>query len=127
MSFIINKLKERIDFIEKNAGADKKEMLTELHDTFSAMNDAGVKNEDDYRDFFYIMTHIPKISKDLIGKINSEDLAKVSYIVYKNREENPINTVYNFYKAGKIKEICEYCKRDVEATREVYQRMTFSE
>lgn len=35
--------------------------------------------------------------------------------------------VYNFYKAGKIKEICEYCKRDVEATREVYRRMTFSE
>lgn len=35
--------------------------------------------------------------------------------------------VYNFYKAGKIKEICEYCKRDVEATREVYRRMTFNE
>jgi len=33
--------------------------------------------------------------------------------------------VYDFYKAGKIKEICEYCKRDVECTREVYKRMTF--
>jgi hypothetical protein len=53
------------------------------------------------------MTHIPKISKDLIGKINSEDLAKVSHIVYKNRGDNPINTVYNFYKAveSAIKEI----------------------
>jgi len=35
--------------------------------------------------------------------------------------------VFDFYKAGKIKEICEYCKRDVEATRKIYKRMTFSE
>lgn len=33
--------------------------------------------------------------------------------------------VYEFYKKGKINEICEYCKRDVEATRAVYRRMTF--
>ncbi len=35
--------------------------------------------------------------------------------------------VWNFYKAGKIKDICEYCKRDVETTRAVYNRMTFAE
>jgi 3'-5' exonuclease len=34
--------------------------------------------------------------------------------------------VFDFYKKGKVKEICEYCKRDVDATREVYRRMTFS-
>lgn len=33
--------------------------------------------------------------------------------------------VYDFYKKGKIEEICEYCKRDVETTRAVYKRMTF--
>lgn len=33
--------------------------------------------------------------------------------------------VWNFYKAGKIKEIDDYCKRDVETTRAVYKRMTF--
>ena len=33
--------------------------------------------------------------------------------------------VFDFYKKGKIKEIAEYCKRDVEATRAVYKRMTF--
>lgn len=33
--------------------------------------------------------------------------------------------VWDFYKAGKTEEICEYCKRDVECTREVYRRMTF--
>jgi len=35
--------------------------------------------------------------------------------------------VYDFYKAGKTEDICEYCKRDVECTREVYKRMTFCE
>jgi len=33
--------------------------------------------------------------------------------------------VYEFYKKGKIKEILEYCKRDVEVTRAVYKKMTF--
>lgn len=35
--------------------------------------------------------------------------------------------VWNFYQAGKINDICEYCKRDVETTRAVYNRMTFAE
>ena len=33
--------------------------------------------------------------------------------------------VWQAYKDGKIKEICEYCKRDVEVTRQIYKRMTF--
>jgi predicted PolB exonuclease-like 3'-5' exonuclease len=33
--------------------------------------------------------------------------------------------VYDYYLAGKTDEICEYCKRDVEATRAVHKRMTF--
>lgn len=35
--------------------------------------------------------------------------------------------VFNFYKKGKVDDICKYCKRDVEATRAVYKRMTFDE
>ena len=31
--------------------------------------------------------------------------------------------VWNFYRAGKVKEICDYCMRDVETTRAVYKRM----
>ncbi len=34
--------------------------------------------------------------------------------------------VWKFYQAGKIDEICEYCKRDVDVTRAVYRRMTFA-
>lgn len=33
--------------------------------------------------------------------------------------------VWNFFKAGKGKEICEYCMRDVETVRAVYKRMIF--
>ncbi|MEI7792186.1 MAG: ribonuclease H-like domain-containing protein [Candidatus Berkelbacteria bacterium] len=33
--------------------------------------------------------------------------------------------VYDFYLDGKADEIYKYCKRDVEATRSVYERMTF--
>lgn len=31
--------------------------------------------------------------------------------------------VYDFFLAGKVDEICEYCKRDVDTTRLVYKRM----
>lgn len=33
--------------------------------------------------------------------------------------------VFDFYQAGRIKEICDYCKRDVETTRTIYKRMAF--
>lgn len=33
--------------------------------------------------------------------------------------------VAEFYKKGKVKEICEYCKRDVQTTRDVFRKMTF--
>ena len=34
--------------------------------------------------------------------------------------------VYPYYRAGKLDEICEYCKRDVESVRQVYRRLTFT-
>ena len=34
--------------------------------------------------------------------------------------------VYPFYRAGKLPEIIEYCKRDVESVRQVYKRLTFT-
>jgi len=32
--------------------------------------------------------------------------------------------VYPYYRAGKLAEIVEYCKRDVDSTRQVYRRLT---
>jgi 3'-5' exonuclease len=34
--------------------------------------------------------------------------------------------VYPCYRAGKLTEICEYCKRDVDSVRQVYRWLTFS-
>ena len=35
--------------------------------------------------------------------------------------------VYDFYLAGRLQEIYEYCLRDVRVTRQIYRRMTFEE
>ena len=35
--------------------------------------------------------------------------------------------VYDFYLAGRLQEIYDYCLRDVRVTREIYRRMTFEE
>lgn len=34
--------------------------------------------------------------------------------------------VYPYYRAGKLAEIVEYCKRDVDSVRQVYKRLTFA-
>ncbi|MGH7794053.1 MAG: ribonuclease H-like domain-containing protein [Candidatus Binatia bacterium] len=34
--------------------------------------------------------------------------------------------VYPYYRSGKISEIVEYCKRDVDSVRQVYRRLTFT-
>ena len=34
--------------------------------------------------------------------------------------------VYPYYRAGKLSEICEYCKCDVDTVRQVYRRLTFA-
>ncbi|HXG52062.1 MAG TPA: ribonuclease H-like domain-containing protein [candidate division Zixibacteria bacterium] len=34
--------------------------------------------------------------------------------------------VYPYFRAGRLAEICEYCKRDVESVRQVYRRLTFA-
>ena len=34
--------------------------------------------------------------------------------------------VYPYYRAGKLPEIIEYCKRDVDSVRAVYKRLTFT-
>jgi len=33
--------------------------------------------------------------------------------------------VYDYFKAGRIKEILDYCKRDVALTRKIFHRLTF--
>jgi len=103
MSFLAKKLKERSDFILRNSSDDEqKELLEDLVATGSAMADAGVESEQDFKDFFYVSAHVGNIAKEITGSdFDDESLAKVSHLVFTNREEFPINTVMNFYKAVK--------------------------
>jgi DNA polymerase elongation subunit (family B) len=34
--------------------------------------------------------------------------------------------VYSYYRDGKLAEICEYCKRDVDSVRQIYRWLTFT-
>lgn len=34
--------------------------------------------------------------------------------------------VYPYYRAGKLTEICDYCKRDVDSVRQLYRWLTFT-
>jgi predicted RecB family nuclease len=42
------------------------------------------------------------------------------------KDEIDGSQVYEFYKKGRIQEILDYCKKDIETTRAVYKKMTFS-
>lgn len=58
-------------------------------------------------------------------KVGLEHLALALGIPTPKGEGIDGSEVWNFYKAGKVQEICDYCERDVETTRAVYKRMTF--
>ncbi|MDP2637659.1 MAG: ribonuclease H-like domain-containing protein, partial [Candidatus Levybacteria bacterium] len=58
-----------------------------------------------------------KISLDTLAKVLSFPSSKGGAIEGKD--------VAKAYKDGRIKEICEYCERDVELTRKIYKKMTF--
>ena len=60
-----------------------------------------------------------------LNKISLHALAKALGI--KSSKEGGIEGkhIASAYAQGKIKEICEYCARDVEVTREVYKKLRF--
>lgn len=103
MSFLAKKLKDRSEFILRNSTVDEqKDLLEDLIATGSAMADAGVESEQDFKDFFYVSAHVGNIVKEIVGSdIDDESLAKVSHLVFTNREQFPINTIMNFYHAVK--------------------------
>lgn len=43
------------------------------------------------------------------------------------KDEMDGSMVWDYYKSGRIDDICRYCMKDVEVTRQVYKRMTFEE
>jgi len=77
-----------------------------------------------YRNF-PIFDTMREWTKWSMGTIGLETLAFAFNIPSPKGEGIDGSQVYEFYKNGKIKDILEYCKRDVETTREVYRKMTF--
>jgi hypothetical protein len=61
------------------------------------------------------------------GKAQKLDtLAKVLGLP-SSKDEMDGSMVWQYYKEGRIKDICKYCMKDVELTRQIYYRMTFEE
>ena len=64
------------------------------------------------------------------GKINcSENNSSTRYSVRVREgllESSFFLTENPYYRAGKLAEIYEYCKRDVDTARQVYPRLTFA-
>lgn len=44
-----------------------------------------------------------------------------------SKDEMDGSMVWKYYKEGKIDDICKYCMKDVELTRQVYYKMTFGD
>ncbi|MEA3431882.1 MAG: ribonuclease H-like domain-containing protein [candidate division WOR-3 bacterium] len=56
-------------------------------------------------------------------------LDKLAYILSLPTSKTTMDgsQVYEYYKQGKIDEICEYCMRDTELVRKIYKKMNFLE
>jgi hypothetical protein len=103
MSLLLNKLAQRKQFIQKNASLnEQKELLQSLADELEFIKMANINTIEDYRDFHYISTYTKSIAQNILGrKINKEELAKLSHVVFENRKYYPINTLENFSIAVK--------------------------
>lgn len=64
---------------------------------------------------------------DFKTTISLDTLAKALDIPSSKGGEVEGKNVAQAYKDGRLKEICEYCEKDVEVTRSIYKRLTFSE
>ena len=109
-----------IDMSEKPVNIDKKDNLTdyvsgmlevrlsklppnmqeEMIRDAEALSAIGVNSEEDHKDFMYVLLHTRKIAEDISErKFNSDVISKLSSLVYSNRISNPIDTIFNFYRA----------------------------
>lgn len=59
------------------------------------------------------------------NKINLDSLAKALSLPSSKGGAIEGKDVAKAYENGRIKEICQYCEKDVELTRKIYQKMTF--
>jgi hypothetical protein len=102
MSFLKNKKTKQLFYINSlSSGKEQAELIKVANNLFDIMQDIGIDNENDYRDFFYIKNNASYFYKK-INKRNAtnKEIAAISSIIFNKRNENPINTIPNFYKAA---------------------------
>ena len=74
----------------------------DLNNIEDAMNSAGVSSDEEFKNFYYIGSHIPFIVKNILNRqVSQDELAQIAHEVYSNMNEWPINTIMNFYKSVK--------------------------
>lgn len=62
------------------------------------MKSLNIDNDYDFKDFVYISSHTKFLSEKILQRsISVEELAKVSSIIYENKNVNGINSIINFY------------------------------
>ena len=61
-----------------------------------------------------------------LGRTSLHGLAKALSLPSSKEGDIEGRHVAKAYADGRIKEICEYCERDVELTRQIYKKMTFA-
>lgn len=92
--YFYNQILKKIGYIPDN-------LLLTYIDEAKDMSALGIETEEDQKIFFYILLHTDDILKCLLedGFRYQEFLPQVSDIVFKNRQEYPIDTAMNFYLA----------------------------
>ena len=61
------------------------------------------------------------------ASISLDTLSKILKLPTSKGGEIEGKDVAKAYIDGRIKEICEYCEKDVELTRKIYKKMTFED
>ncbi|OGY96514.1 MAG: hypothetical protein A2122_01220 [Candidatus Liptonbacteria bacterium GWB1_49_6] len=61
-----------------------------------------------------------------LGKVGLHGLARALGLPSSKNGDIEGKDVARAYASGRLKEICEYCERDVELTRQIYKKMTYS-
>jgi hypothetical protein len=65
------------------------------------MSKIGVRSDEDHKIVMYILMHARKIAEDIAGNdLNAEQMAKLSHIIFAQKDYYPVDTIFNFYRAA---------------------------
>jgi hypothetical protein len=85
-----------INLLERKAFLEKHNIKTnDFEKDLKTFKSLGINTIDDIKDFHYISAYIPKIANELsIKKLNKEDLSKISKIVYNDRANYKLDSLF---------------------------------